>query len=247
MELSHPPLKSNLYDIRTHSSSTPITIPSRRRPIGSWNGSPAGRTMSPDLIFDMSPVSSDFHSASHHATGFTELSRNLDSQEQPFMYSFPKFSANRNDMHSGLRAHALQSTILPVPATLAPAIRKHSSPLVMDDDDDDLAPSLACSSTTITKSFSTTKINGFTPVNTQAYSPIQSLIKTKRLDPPPRSSSYSSSPWIMPGKSDTHEDESGSLDADPSSYEFDRHLMRRIESQNPRRFRRVSLVSSIRV
>ncbi|KAF5382540.1 hypothetical protein D9615_002820 [Tricholomella constricta] len=241
MELLNPTPKTNLYDIR-NKLSTPIKIPTRRRQIAPWNGSPPGRPMSPDLIFEMSPVSSAIHSPSRHGAGFTDPSQNLDSQE-PFMYSFPKFSAHRNYMHSTRRSQGLQNTIFPSPFAGSPAITKHSSPRPI------LAPSLTSSSTTITKKSSITKITGFTPVtpiSTQAYSPIRGL-KMKRLSPPPRSSSYSSSPWILPGKSDAQDDESGSLDADPSSYEFDRHLMRRIEKQNPRRFRRVSLISSTRV
>jgi hypothetical protein len=66
-----------------------------------------------------------------------------------------------------------------------------------------------------------------------------------RLSPPPMSYSYSSNPWILPGKKDTIEAESGSVDSEAGDWEFDKHLMRRINGNQPvHRFNKPTFMSS---
>ncbi|KAH0586130.1 hypothetical protein J132_01413 [Termitomyces sp. J132] len=234
------------HNLLHSTSSTPIEIP-RRRTSSSWTD---GRPMSPDLIFEMSPVSSDFSSVLH--SGFTDAVTN-----EPFLYSFPKISPHCTHVKPRRLLQPLQRHLSSEIGSLLAfdsvntEYDRPSPALCSDNDDQDiLASSLTYSTTTITKSpsSSTTKITGFTPatpISLVAHGPARG--KSQRLSPPPRTSSYSSSPWIMPGKNDVQQGESGSLDIDPGSFEFDRHLTRRIENQNSRKFRKISLMSSIRV
>lgn len=68
------------------------------------------------------------------------------------------------------------------------------------------------------------KISGFVPLfQSPAASPTRTL---GRLSPP--SSSFSSSPWILPGSRDSSDDD---VSSSPSAFEFDKYLIQRIESQ----------------
>ncbi|GLB38285.1 hypothetical protein LshimejAT787_0501500 [Lyophyllum shimeji] len=249
MDLSIPAPTPTLPDSR-NKTSTPIEIPTRRRPVVSWNGSSPGRPTSPDLIFEMSPISSEFPSCSTTQVGGSQDTGFDSTNQEPFLYSFPKFAVHRNHF-SPVRRAQLQTSILSLSGTrfapaIPPAIAKRSSPSCLDTGNDGIAVQPATrSNVPVTKSCSTTKITGFTPV-TPLPTPASSSIRPfrrRRLSPPPRSSSYSSSPWILPGKSDKEDEDGGSLDSDPSSFDFERHLIRRIESQDARRFRRLSLIS----
>ncbi|RDB17896.1 hypothetical protein Hypma_000801 [Hypsizygus marmoreus] len=245
---SHPSPPDKLPHTIHNKPSMPIEIPSRRRPILQGNSSPDGRSLSPDLIFEMSPVSSNIPSPSHYAFGFQNSPQN--NQEQ-FLYSFPTVTAHyTSTRRQPLQNRQFQTTVSQqahFPTSDAKRYTSLSSPA------DDVFDGISClsstpSTTVVTKTASTTKITGFTPatlISTQRSSPVRSL-KTRRLSPPPRSSSYSSSPWILPGKSDVKDGESASFETEPTSFEFERHLMRRIEKQNPLRFRGVSLISTIR-
>lgn len=70
MTLSKSPRPGGIQHTIHNKPSSPIQIPRRRRPMSSMNNSsPIGRQVSPDLIFEMSPVPTDFPSPSHYALG----------------------------------------------------------------------------------------------------------------------------------------------------------------------------------
>jgi len=225
------------YIIPNKSTTTPIEIPRRRRQVISRiPPSSIGRPTSPELIFEMSPDHSEFPSPSRYSFSFSAS----QEQEEPFMYHFPVLPAHFN---SDRRTQSNS----PPPATSLISNTKHRrSPLCQVNKNDILT-----SSNATTKIMKTKKITGFAPPMQQPL-PTQMpcctirSVKTTHLSPPPCSSSYSSSPWILPGKSDTLEEESISLETDPSAFDFERHLMRRIENHNPLRFRTLSLLGSIK-
>lgn len=186
----------------------------------------------------MSPVSSEFPSPGRCAFSF---SSSQELEQERFMYHFPMLATQ---IHSDRRIELDNKRSPPISAPLVSKTKHRRSPLCQINSDDVLT-----SSTTTTKFMSTTKITGFAPPMQQptptSCSPVRPH-KTKRLSPLPHSSSYSS-PWILPGKSDILEEESASLDVDPSAFDFEKHLMQRIENQNqnPLRLRTWSLIGSI--
>lgn len=201
--------------------------------------------MSPELLFEMSPITSDFPSPPTHALGLRK-----SREPEPFLYHFPAFPARRhtfglrtqasshNTLHSGTTPHT--------PSILSVSNATNRRPLPCRLEDEDISPVPLASSR---KTNSTIKMTGFSPltpiqplVSRQNSSPARSW-KHNTLSPPPRSSSYSSSPWILPGKSDVIEEDLTYLEADPSAFDFEKHLMRRIENQNHIRFREISLTS----
>lgn len=244
MEHSKPLTSKGLpYAIPNKPTTAPIEIPHRCRPaVSRTPPSSVGRPTSPDLIFEMSPVSSESPSAGRFAFSFS-ASKQLE--QEPFMYHFPVLAPR---LHPDRRMQrTATNTIYSPPKSPSISNTKHRrSPLSQLNNDD-----IMTTSSTTTKVMSTTKITGFTPplqhplsVQTPC-SPARSL-NTRRLSPPPRSSSYSSSPWILPGKCDILEGESTSLETDPSAFDFEKHLIRRIDNQNqnPLRFRTLSLIAS---
>ncbi|KAF9463004.1 hypothetical protein BDZ94DRAFT_1259853 [Collybia nuda] len=244
MEHSIPSAVKNLHHAIHNRPSTPIEIPSRRRPLVSTS-SPIRRPMSPELLFEMSPIISEFPSPPTYTLGLRE-----PREPEPFLYPFPPFPARSHP--PAFRTHrpsliTLHSGVTPqTPSILSVSNTMNGCASLCRLEDDDISPiPLVSSSKTDTK----TKISGMSP-----STPVRSLIspsnhsptrawKHRVLSPPPRSSSYSSSPWILPGKSDLIEDDRASLEADPSMFDFEKHLMRRIENQNHVRFREISLNS----
>ncbi|PPQ81279.1 hypothetical protein CVT25_015063 [Psilocybe cyanescens] len=86
----------------------------------------------------------------------------------------------------------------------------------------------------------TTKITGFTPIIDYQPSSDESLGPKKLvLPPPPRRSSYSSSPWILPGRGDHREEDISYSQTDPSIFEFHNHLLQRMENRDSSRFKPV--------
>jgi len=226
------------YIVPSKATAAPIEIPRRRRPVVSRNlSSSIGQSTSPDLIFEMSPVSSEFPSPGCYAFSFA-----APKEQEPFMYHFPVLGTR---LHSDSRTQPTSTDTVYSSSVSTPSIpnAKHRrSPLCQVNVDD--TPTPPC---TATKVMSTTKITGFAPpmqqlLPTQIPCSVVRPLKTSHLSPPPRSSSYSSSPWILPGKNDVLEEESTSLDMDPGALEFERHLMQRIENQNPLRFRTLPFV-----
>lgn len=248
MEHSNPPAAKNPHYAIHNKPSTPIEIPRRCRPILSVSSSPIGRPMSPELLFEMSPITSDFPSPPAYSLGLRK-----SREPEPFLYHFPAFPARRhpfglrtqasshNALHSGTTPHPPSTLSV---STVSNATNRHPLPCRLEDDD--ISPVPLASSR---KPNSTIKMTGFSPstpiqplVSRQNRSPGRSW-KHNTLSPPPRSSSYSSSPWILPGKSDLTEEDLTYLEADPSAFDFEKYLMRRIENQNHICFREISLTS----
>lgn len=109
MEIPTPPRSGNhipsIDHAITYKASTPIKIPTRSRPVLSPTFSPVNRPLSPDLIFDMSPVnlssdsflSSDLNSRYSpfvHRTLKSKTASASTSKSPPFMYPFPRPSTH---------------------------------------------------------------------------------------------------------------------------------------------------------
>jgi len=211
--------------------SSPIEIPRHRQSRNS--SSFTGHPTSPDPIFEMSLPA-------HYAFGFPASQDPMEPE--PFMYHFPMLngrlsSDGRSQLPSRSTVHSVIASS-PLSSTLIPKKKHRHSPLSRMDDDD----ILGCSSP-VTNIMSTTKITGFTPPMQPLPAQTPRSLNARPLLPSPRSSFHSSS-WILPAKAEGLDEESASLEADPTAFEFAKHLIRRIENQL--RFRAVSLTTSVR-
>lgn len=213
--------------------STPIEIPSRQKTIvSSYLLSPVGRPTSPELVFEMSPISPNFSSPSHYL-GFS--ASETSPQSERFMYSFPVYTGRPHERDD------LCQRRLSVPTTGSDPTYtlRHTSPrdplADCDCEQDDIPQS------TEYHTCSTTKIAGFVPVfSTEpristATSPAQPL---QHLSPPPRKCSYSTSPWLIPGRGPNQNYHAGdvmSAEADPTVLDFGCYLLQRMQNQKSSR------------
>lgn len=214
----------------------PIEIPTRRRPIVSPLTSPVERQFSPDLLFEMSPITSEYSPSTNHPFKLSTSSTIRD--HEPFMYNVPSFSDLR-PLNSG--SHLPHRGVPYGFADVMPAeadrsnqqisrttFRQPTSYAVYAN------PWSKPSSPSAVKGTPTTKISGFRPIN-QNQPPMANPAprSTKRLSPTPRRSSYSSSPWILPGKEESQEGDLAYSETDSGALDFQAHMLRRFEKQNP--------------
>jgi hypothetical protein len=245
-----------------HRPSTPIEIPTRRKAIIlPIHNSPIRRPASPELIFEMSPVSSDFPSSAHYPFSFS-ASQNTNERE-PFMYQFP-IPSTRYTKSRQRTLPTPQTAIRPVlscsPVTITAAANpkphqkeRVSSASLSDEDDlpsafDSLTPPV------VVRTATTNKTTGFVPtiaiqpaMPTRVRTPVQPSRRSRHLSPPPRSSSFSSSPWILPGTGEILDADVASVETDPDAFDFERYLIRRIENEKPVRYLPVQPMPSMSV
>jgi hypothetical protein len=207
--------------------------------------------MSPDLIFEMEPFSPlEFPSSAH----YPHSSRTTDDHEPPLLYPFPMmvsashFNSDRRT-HPASQSSAGTSSSLPSITNKAPTKPNHRAQVLPKKSP---RPNSASPDPThAIRAAPIHKIIGFKPVfSTQApesRTPIKKAPREKRLSPPPRSSSFSSSAWILPGRSDAPSDEPRSLELDSSALDFTQHLFRRMDSQKPLQFQTFQSMMSVSV
>jgi len=90
--------RSRLYDLSgltTTRPSTPIEIPLTRHIIHSPSSS-INCSTSPDLVFDMSPLSYELSTSPHYPLTFSQS--DIVGEKDPFMYSFPVYSPLQKDL-----------------------------------------------------------------------------------------------------------------------------------------------------
>jgi hypothetical protein len=164
--------------------------------------------------------------------------------KEPFMYHIPTFRScpqgNGNQLRTNIACPIMPSetsTAIPSAGTELLPVRRSEARYSQRPG----TPRAGFQSTShgIGVSQSTTKISGFTPLID--HQPPMGADRPSRptipLVPPPRRGSYSSSPWILPGRSDLCEDDVSYSLADPSPVEFRQHLIRRMECRDPSRMK----------
>ncbi|KIM43245.1 hypothetical protein M413DRAFT_444054 [Hebeloma cylindrosporum] len=218
--------------------STPIEIPILRRPSSSPLNS-SEEPKSPDMIFEMSPVSPTFPSLSkmypNSGNSTTETNTN-----EPFMYHIPTFrrspQGNGTQLRSKIARRVMPSkalTTVPAKTEFLPARSSEGR-----SSRDERIANAHAGFPQPTASQTTTKISGFTPLidHQPPMAADQPSRPTIPLSPPSRRGSYSS-PWILPGRSDRYEEDISYSLADPGPLEFRQHLLRRIECQDSSRMK----------
>jgi hypothetical protein len=217
---------------------TPIEIPRRRRPGPSSLDSPTEQPSSPDLVFEMSPISATFSPSSPPIPRASSAQDEAYEDDEPFMYRVPMFRSFAQEGRTWARPKTSRESIVPSPnSSLGPIIPQsyvcrlergspeHDHVAIAEDFGDEYAD--------VSRIQSTTKVTGFFPLKPD-QSPAPDLLPKLmgRLSPPPRRMSYSPSPWSIPSGSDTPEEEMSYSQVDPSVFEFQRHLLKRIESKD---------------
>jgi len=222
--------------------STPIEIPKRPRPFVSPLISPVDQPKSPDLIFEMSPVSSVSSSPFNHTIPLS--TSNKMNSHAPFIYSVPVYippcHTNAGTRVSTMRSRQQaipSSTAVPSSAVASNVWRTRSTSAEnINNDLDSHDENSQSDGNGLARAHSTTRIIGFKPII--EHQPPMTDRPSKpigRLSPPPRRASHSSSPWILPGNDNIEEDIAYSQ-VDPGIFEFKRHLLRRIENRDANRF-----------
>ncbi|KAJ6557228.1 hypothetical protein DFH09DRAFT_1365264 [Mycena vulgaris] len=223
-------------------SSAPIEIPGR--PQLDPEPSAPTRSMSPELIFEMEPFSPLDLPPTHYSFGLSASCKTDD--REPLLYPFPvlskrKFNADRHTHPAPQSSARSQSPLPPMAHPAKPNQRCQS--LQLRQNPTPLDPTHAIRAVPIHK------ITGFKPEfgvqSSESHPSINTAPREKRLAPPPRTSSFSSSPWLLPGRGAASDDEPRSLEVDP--IDFTQYLLRRIDSQKPLQFRTFQAMMSVSV
>lgn len=179
----------------------------------------------------MSPISASF-SPMTRIMSAASGSPDLAEDEEPFMYRVPVFRTSGLDDRARPRPNTSRESVMPSRnKTQDPLshVRRGGSPF---DDDVVIAGDMGDTFYEGISAQSTTKITGFFPLKPE-QPPTADLLPrlVGRLSPPPRRSSFTPSPWSFSGIERTEEDLSYSQ-VDPSTLEFQRHLLRRIDTKD---------------
>ncbi|KAF9046486.1 hypothetical protein BJ165DRAFT_1593888 [Panaeolus papilionaceus] len=229
-------VSGNIREGRSHrryQPSTPIKIPLSATQLPSSLLSPLDRPMSPELIFDMSPISPRFSAISALYPIPESRTRKQDDHDLflysvPFMIPKPASPTSPSDSKRAKPTQRRLSDISSASVEFDTCPRSRSD-ATSSQHQNKFFGRYSDSCGTITKSSSTTKIIGFNPLYEYKPPTPDPLPKSaKPLLPRPRRSSFSSSPWILPGKRDSYEEEVAYSQADPSAFEFRQHLFRRM-------------------
>ncbi|KAM6494120.1 hypothetical protein JOM56_010481 [Amanita muscaria] len=200
-------------DNHNHRSS-PIEIPQRRTRLSTFSVHPLEQSQSPDMIFEMSPITSN--SPSPHSNYLPQSSpRNFYDQE-PFLYHFPVFSAHNFKKTNCIRDAAARCQEIPISHVFTPAKNSHKRQRrVAEHHANENTRKFAGAAPIIRKS-AATKIVGFSPViphcNSKKTPPPQ-----ERLSPRPQSPVFSWSPYILPSKQDPR-DETSTFEQDSDRF-----------------------------
>ena len=199
--------------------------------------SPIEQPKSPDLIFEMSPISPISPPFNHSIPLST--SDNLNDHT-PFVYSAPVYiPRRRTNSEIRSRQRVMPSlTAAPVSAAHRNVWRTPTSHAEgVNDDYNNYNGTPQSERKDLPRAQSTMKITGFIPIveHQPSMGDLHPSKTVGRLSPPPRRASYSSSPWILPSN-DNVEDDIAYSQMDPSLLEFKLHLLRRIENRDSSRF-----------
>lgn len=211
------------------AKSSPIQIPQKRNPMVLYP--PYAHAMSPEMLFDMSPESSDpsrdsFSAAAssvkaepafHYYIPLNPSSERQNNSESKPTKSSPNSPLSRND----------SSGSTDVPNVKHPVSRRGHT-LVLDEND--LSPEGP------SRKSSTTRVTGFHPIKGAQFVGEDQYRPVERLSPGPNWDSFTSSPWILPGRGESSGEEGIACSQVADPHDFKRQLLRRIENQNRPRF-----------
>ncbi|KAG7443174.1 uncharacterized protein BT62DRAFT_357377 [Guyanagaster necrorhizus] len=201
--------------------TTPIEIPSRQKQALSPHLSPIQDQISPELLFEMSPLISNLSPSANYMLRPSSVHNHQDPE--PYLYHFPVFSPHRfKSMHPSPSPTPSGSTSTRTSKFTSETTSKPDSwpkPPTFIPGDSENQPS------PVVKASATYKITGFSPVFPSPVSELSSRRRLERLSPPPRLSSSG----CIPGPRDAILDNPDALhSSSPGALDFDKFLIRRI-------------------
>lgn len=210
---------------------TPISIPRRHRRPPSPLSPPSGRRYSPDLLFEMSPVSTAWSPSSTVPFATSPTSENRDDQQ--FMYRIPMFGSLSNRELTSTRPSISCKGIMSSRYHNVPTqtISQRMVPFEHENDSN----TVGCSGgryEPIVQTQSTNKVTGFIPLKPD-QPPASDLLPRLmgRLSPSCRVSN-SPFPFFHSERQNYEEEELSYSNVDPCLFEFQRHLLRRMEGKD---------------
>ncbi|KAL1744079.1 hypothetical protein HDZ31DRAFT_39498 [Schizophyllum fasciatum] len=230
------------------STSDPIQIPARGRKLRVEDQDP--RPLSPDLLFEMSPPTSEYSAMRIPFAPSSTQNMALPADEPQPLYSFPSFSAlSRRNSASGSPTPDLKPRGR---GRRTSSAARRPSLMRRPTGDGSGAAGLA-------RTASATKGSGLTPIVCPDPRPYRTRyplypMHTDCYSPPPPSSPapitparsaassppWTTSPWILPGRQDSApRDDGESTDGEPFM-DFRDYLLACIENGRPLRPRRVA-------
>ncbi|KAF8635884.1 hypothetical protein AX15_000065 [Amanita polypyramis BW_CC] len=234
---------SSLMDLDNRSRrSSPIEIPQRRRPMPTYSPQfSIEQSQSPEMIFEMSPITSIFPSPP--TTLIPSSPRNPYGQE-PFLYHFPELKTCTANANNRLHSAPLRHHEIPISHTFVPSKHGNKRQRKATKYEPDEKFPAAYGDTIAIKKAAMTKIVGFSPPGPSQRNSVQ-VSPTQDSLPTPPGRSFPWSPWILPGRSNSRGEELLSTDVAPGAIGFENYLLRRTENAECI-FNGLQLVSSMR-
>lgn len=245
-----------MYAVRTMDCnncgrrSTPIEIPWRRRPVSAYSPQfPAEQSQSPDMIFEMSPITSNYPSSPTISP--PPPPRNSYDRE-PFLYPFPVLKNGNVNAPSCLHTPRRRHEIIPVSHTIAftntkPGHRRRRRAAKNELNENIPSFPYNYSGTMDTPKSTTTRIVGFSPTLPSSCGQRNSTQIAPTQECPPLvagRSAFPWSPWILSGQSNIQGEDILSVDAGTGAIGFEEYLLNRTENTH-RLFNGLNLVSSV--
>ena len=244
-----------MYAVRTMDCdncgrrSTPIEIPWRRRPVSAYSPQfPAEQSQSPDMIFEMSPITSNYPSSPSISP--PPPPRNSYDRE-PFLYPFPVLkNCNVNTpscLHTPIRRHEIVPVSHTIAFTTKPGHRRRRRAAESEPNENNPSFPYTYNGTMDARKSTTTRIVGFSPTLPSSCGQRNSTQVSSTQECRPLASGRSAfpwSPWILPGQSNIQGEDILSVDGGPGAIGFEEYLLNRTESTH-RLFNGLNLVSSV--
>lgn len=181
--------------------------------------SPNHGSTSPDLIFEMSPISSDISPSHPFASDVTALTKNAKAQD-PFLYPFPKFSLQNGSGHRR-QTRSFHPTRLASQRRFPFTIRTNHR------HDDLSAPAAGAVVGTLASASSFAPLTPISPKRRSPITALKSICPSVPLHPSLPNASRS----IVRNENDIWDEENASAELDVAPLDFQKYLMRRIENQ----------------
>ncbi|KAH6911430.1 hypothetical protein BKA70DRAFT_1267631 [Coprinopsis sp. MPI-PUGE-AT-0042] len=244
--------------------SAPVQIPASRRPAPSVvvsNNGNSGFGLTPDAVFDMSPVTSEFGSSPSSQTDRSKFLYNFPSLPRHQPFSGPRRVPSRYGAHSPsppnpsedrsaevASRYRVADPLAPRQASRSPYLCKGSNVL----DEYDLSPG-GMSPDSYSPMKENHRVHALPFRRTLRSQTSLGSIPRPTLSPGPRQPLGETSPWLFPGrgvkedgedgpssggKKSSREDAAGSCSyshVDPGVFEYKNHLLKRLESRYPSR------------
>ncbi|KAF9013369.1 hypothetical protein BDQ17DRAFT_1321221 [Cyathus striatus] len=217
--------------------SSPIEVPSCRRPTTSFSLSPGNWSSSSELIFDMSPLSQEYSSIRFNSIALQ--SAREGREHEPFLYQLPiSGSRSYRPTQSDPRSQDFPQPTNNVEAPISTENYQRSTVVTAVQAEGHVGETIKDDFTVSKAAPETTKIVGFSPIIPHQIAGLQAEehVTKKPPFPPPRRLPASPSSWILAGNSGDGDSSPPRRSSDAGMLDFKKYLLRRIDEKKFRLF-----------